>query len=76
MYSVWNPSDQAQDLLATFQLGKGQTYLYPVHVPASGMAMIDVKEIAQMGTPDANGNTLPVSVTQGRLSISVCERAS
>ncbi|MGC2660689.1 MAG: hypothetical protein WA324_22260 [Bryobacteraceae bacterium] len=41
-----------------------------MHLPASGMAMIDVKEIAQMGTPDANGNTLPVSVTQGRLSIS------
>jgi hypothetical protein len=32
--------------------------------------MIDVKEIAQMGTPDVNGNTLPPSVKRGRLSIS------
>jgi hypothetical protein len=29
-----------------------------------------VKEIAEMGTPDSNGNTLPLSVTQGRVSFS------
>jgi len=39
-------------------------------VPALGTAMIDVKEIAEMGTPDSNGNTLPLSVTQGRVSFS------
>jgi hypothetical protein len=70
MYSIWNPASQAQPLLATFQLGNGQTYLYPVTVPALGTAMIDVKEIAAMGTPDSNGNTLPLSVTQGRVSFS------
>ncbi len=70
MYSIWNPASQAQPLLATFQLGNGQTYLYPVTVPASGTVMIDVKEIAEMGTPDINGNALPLSVTQGRVSFS------
>ena len=70
MYSIWNPASQAQPLLATFQLGNGQTYLYPVTVPASGTAMIDVKEIGEMGAPDINGNKLPVSVTQGRVSFS------
>ena len=70
MYSIWNPASQAQPLLATFQLGNGRTYLYPVTVPALGTAMIDVKEIAEMGVPDSNGNTLPLSVTQGRVSFS------
>ena len=70
MYSIWNPASQAQPLLATFQLGNGQTYIYPVTVPASGTAMIDLKEIAEMGAPDINGNKLPVSVTQGRISFS------
>ena len=51
------------------QFGADQTYNQPVHLPGFGTAMVDLKEIATMGNPDAAGSVLPPSVTEGKLVI-------
>jgi hypothetical protein len=70
MYSMWNPSDDAEDLLLTFYYGNHQTYAYPLHLAGKGQAMVDVKQIASMAMPDSQGHVLPLSATEGRLVIS------
>ena len=70
MYSLWNPSNQPQDLLLTFRYGVGQTYEHPMHLQPSGTAMVDIMQLAQMGMPDRNGHELPLSATEGSLIVS------
>lgn len=70
MYSLWNPSNQPQDLLLTFRYGVGQTYEHPVHLEPAGTAMVDIMQLAEMGMPDRNGHVLPLSASEGSLIVS------
>ncbi len=70
MYSLWNPTKTQQDLLLTFRYGVGQTYEHPVHLAPNGTAMVDIKQLAEMGMPDRNGHVLPLSATEGSLILS------
>jgi hypothetical protein len=69
MYSLWNPSDKAEDLLLKFQYAPGQTYSLPVHLDGHAQTMVDLKQIAMAGTPDAHGQVLPMTATSGALVI-------
>src|SRR5579883_981901 len=70
MYSLFNPTGKAQDLLLTFRYGANQTYTYPVHLDAHAQAMVDLKQVAEMATLDAQGHVLPLSASEGSLLIS------
>jgi hypothetical protein len=69
MYSIWNSKAEPEDLVINFQYGDAQSYLYPVHLDANGMAMLDIKEIVAKAQPDANGHLLPQDATEGSLVI-------
>ncbi len=66
MYSLWNPTAQAQDFVVTFYYGDGSgKYLLPVHLEAQASTMIDMMMLIGSQRPDANGNVIPASVQQG-----------
>ncbi len=66
MYSLWNPTAQAEDLTVTFYYGDGSgSYVLPVHLAANGSTMIDVMMLIESGQPDANGHMFPMTETAG-----------
>jgi hypothetical protein len=69
MYSLWNPGGKPEDLLLKFQYAPGKTYSLPVHLDGHAQTMVDLKQIAMQGTPDAKGQVLPLTATSGALVI-------
>jgi hypothetical protein len=66
MYSLWNPTAQAEDLTVTFYYGDGSgSYVLPVHLAPNGSTMIDVMMLIESGQPDANGHMFPMTETAG-----------
>ncbi len=69
MYSLWNPTPSAQDILVTFYYGDGSgKYTVPVHLEAQASTMIDMAMLIAEIRPDANGNIIPPSVQEGSAS--------
>lgn len=70
MYTVWNPSSAAEDLIATLTYSQSSgVYRYPVHLGPNASIMISVMELIQEGVPDATGNVIPTGVQNGSLTI-------
>jgi len=65
MISLWNSTSKAQDAVLMIPLPGGKQYKFPIHLAASGSAMLSVKEIESVGSPDAEGNVLPQEMTSG-----------
>ncbi|HEV2419115.1 MAG TPA: hypothetical protein VGX94_15070 [Terriglobia bacterium] len=66
MYNLLNPTNQAEDLVAIFYYGDGSgNYQLPVHLAAHGSTMIDMAVLRMNQQPDANGNTIPATKTDG-----------
>ena len=66
MYSLWNPTAQAEDLTVTFYYGDGSgSYVLPVHLVPNGSTMIDVMMLIESGQPDANGHMFPMTESAG-----------
>jgi Big-like domain-containing protein len=66
MYSLWNPTSQAQDLTVTFYYGDGSgSYRLPVHLAGNASTTIDMMLLIESQQPDAKGNTIPTAVTAG-----------
>lgn len=69
MFSLWNPSDSPQDLIATLYYGDGSgQYHLPVHLAAQGSLTLDVAMLIMEKTPDRDGKILPASVREGSAS--------
>src|SRR5260370_18007760 len=66
MFSLWNPTGAAQDILVTFYYadGSGQ-YKLPVHLGPQASTMIDMAMLITEKKPDANGNVIPSSIQEG-----------
>jgi hypothetical protein len=71
MFTLWNPSEQAEDLVATFYYpnGSGQ-YQLPVHLGPHASMNIDMAQLIALGEPDLNGNTFPAATTEGSVTFS------
>ncbi len=66
MFSLWNPTDQAQDLVATFYYADGSgSYALPVHLDARASAMIDLKMLIASQQPDATGHVFSTTALAG-----------
>src|SRR6266851_7032052 len=66
MFSLWNPTDTPQDIVATFYCGNGSgKYTVPVHLDAQASTMIDMAMLIAEIKPDADGNVIPPSVKEG-----------
>ncbi len=69
MFSLWNPTDTPQDIVATVYYGDGSgTYHLPVHLAPQASAMIDVAMLIAEKKPDADGNVIPSSIREGSAS--------
>ncbi len=69
MVNLWNPADEAQDLIFKLTYAGGH-YSLPVHLAARATRMFNISEIIQAQIPDAEGNVIPVSVQEGSGRIS------
>lgn len=77
MFSLWNPTGEAQDIAMTFYYGDGSgTYNLPVHLDAEGSAMVDVNMLKMEQTPDAQGKTFREDAGEGSLSFANAKPAS
>ena len=66
MFSLWNPTNAAQDILATFYYGDGSgKYTLPVHLEAQASTMIDMAMLIMEKKPDADGNIIPSNIQEG-----------
>jgi len=71
MYSLWNPTDQAEDILATFYYGNGSgKYTLLVHLDSQASTMIDMAMLIMERKPDADGNLIPSSIQEGSADFS------
>ena len=69
MYSLWNPTDVAQDIIATFYFGNGEgKYVLPLHLDAKGSAEIGMKDLISRGQADTNGNVISPEIEEGSAS--------
>ncbi len=66
MLSLFNPTNAAQDILATFYYGDGSgKYTLPVHLEPQASTLIDMAMLIAEHHPDADGNVIPSSVQEG-----------
>jgi hypothetical protein len=71
MYSLWNPTNTAQDFVVTLYYGDGSgQYVMPLHLAAQASTMIDIGMLIAMAQPDANGNLIPNYIQEGSVVFS------
>lgn len=75
MYSLWNPTEEPQDVLVTLFYDNGK-YKLPVHLAPQASVMLDIKNIVEANAPDADGNTFPADVREGSASFDSMEGPS
>lgn len=69
MFSFWNPTDAAQDLIATIYYGDGSgIYDLPLHLGPQASSMIDIRMLIMNKTPDVHGKVITSDVQDGSVS--------
>jgi hypothetical protein len=75
MFSLWNPTDTPQDIIATLYYGDGSgRYHFPVHLAPQASITIDVAMLIRGQQPDADGKIIPSSVREGSASFDTAGR--
>jgi hypothetical protein len=69
MVTLWNPADEAQDLVFRLFFTGGQ-YQYAIHLEPRATHQFNVSEIVQNQIPDAEGHIVPATVHEGSAEIS------
>ena len=64
MVTLWNPADEAQDVVFQLMFSGGH-YLFPVHLAPKNTRAFNISEILNSGIPDSEGNLVPASVHAG-----------
>lgn len=64
MIMLWNPADEAQDLVLKLFFTGGH-YLLPIHLDPRATRMINLSEVVENAPPDSEGNTIPATVHDG-----------
>lgn len=69
MVTLWNYSDQDQDLVVTFFHQQGK-YEMPIHLGAHATYSMSMAALIRGGAPDRNGNVIPSNIFQGSAKVS------
>ncbi len=69
MVTLWNPADEAQDLILTLFFSGGH-YALPLHLEPRVTRMFNVSDIIHTQLPDAEGNIIPASAQAGSAKLS------
>jgi len=64
MVTLWNPADEAQDLIFRLDYPGGH-YSFPIHLGPKATQMFNISEIVNSQTPDAEGNVVSMNVQEG-----------
>jgi hypothetical protein len=64
MVTLWNPADEAQDLVFTINYSAGH-YRYPIHLAPRATYAFNISEVLNSSMPDVEGNLVPASVHDG-----------
>jgi hypothetical protein len=67
MVTLWNPADEAQDLVFTMTFVGGY-YQLPIHLEPRSTRTFNLSEVGQI--PDADGNIIPAGVHEGGAKLS------
>lgn len=66
MYSIWNPTDQPQDLTITLYYADGSGhYTLPVHLAGHSSTTIDLEMLIESQRLDAHGRPMPMTPLSG-----------
>jgi hypothetical protein len=68
MINLWNPADEAQDLVLTLFFSGGH-YKFPLHLEPKAAQMLNVSEVIQNQIPDVDGNLIPPTIKEGSAEI-------
>ena len=69
MFTLWNPTDQPQDIIATLYYGDGSgTYHLPMHLAPQASTTLDVGMLIMEKTPDRDGKVIPAGIREGSAS--------
>jgi hypothetical protein len=68
MFTLWNYSGTAQDVILTFQHQEGK-YEMPIHLAPRASLTLSVGKLIRGGVPDRNGQIIPTSIVQGSAKI-------
>jgi len=68
MVTLWNPADEAEDLLFRLKFSGGH-YALPIHLGPRATRAFNISEIIQNQIPDSEGNIIPASVNEGGATI-------
>jgi hypothetical protein len=69
MVTLWNPADEAQELMFTLFFSGGH-YRFPIHLGPRATYAFNVSEIIHNQIPDDEGNLIPATVHEGSAEIS------
>lgn len=70
MFSLWNPSSQSEDLLATVYFEPQEsTYTVPITLAPNASTMLDIMELIEAAKPNINGNTIPAGAHIGSVVV-------
>jgi hypothetical protein len=69
MYTVWNLSPEAEDLIVTIYFEPEGVYRYPLHLEPNASVMLSMLELIRKGLPDPEGHVIPLDTRMGSLSI-------
>jgi hypothetical protein len=69
MVTLWNPADEAQDLVFRVVFSGGH-YLLPMHFGPRETHGFNMSEIIRNQVPDVEGNIIPATVQEGSATIS------
>ncbi len=66
MFTLWNPTSAAQDILVTFYYADGSgKYDLPVHLGPQASSMIDMAILIAEHKPDPEGHVIPSNIQEG-----------
>ena len=69
MFSLWNPTDAPQDIVATIYYGDGSgVYHLPIHLAPQASTMVDVAMLIMDAKPDLDGEVIPANIREGSAS--------
>ena len=69
MYSIWNPSSEAEDFVVTVNYGSDGVYRFPLHLAANASQMISLKDLIMKQAADSAGHVIPQGTRMGSLSV-------
>jgi hypothetical protein len=71
MYTIWNPTNSPQELVAVVHYGKtGEKFTLPLHLNEYASAMLDIGELIRTQQSDQDGNIIPQETHRGSLEVS------